>query len=234
MTMTKNRIYGYCRVSTQSQRIERQVSNITNAYPGAIIIQEKYTGTKIQGRKEFEKLLKALAPGDTLVFDSVSRMSRNAEEGVELYEDLLDKGINLVFLKEPYINTDTYKTQLADRIELTGSDEDILFHAINQYMKKLARKQVVIAFEQAEKEVQDLRKRTSEGMIQAKLKGARIGAEKGAKLTTKKSVMAKELIKKHSKDFYGTLKDTEVIKLTGINRNTYYKYKKELTIELNN
>ena len=71
-------------------------------------------------------------------------------------------------------------------------------------------------------------------MIQAKLKGARIGAEKGAKLTTKKSVMAKELIKKHSKDFYGTLKDTEVIKLTGINRNTYYKYKKELTIELNN
>ena len=234
MTMTKNRIYGYCRVSTQSQRIERQVSNITNAYPGAIIIQEKYTGTKIQGRKEFEKLLKALAPGDTLVFDSVSRMSRNAEEGVELYEDLLDKGINLVFLKEPYINTDTYKTQLADRIELTGSDEDILFHAINQYMKKLARKQVVIAFEQAEKEVQDLRKRTSEGMIQAKLKGARIGAEKGAKLTTKKSVMAKELIKKHSKDFYGTLKDTEVIKLTVINRNTHYKYKKELTIELNN
>lgn len=35
-------------------------------------------------------------------------MSRNAEEGFSLYEELFTKGVNLVFLKEPHINTDTF------------------------------------------------------------------------------------------------------------------------------
>lgn len=44
-----------------------------------------------------------------MVFNSVSRMSRNAEEGFALYEDLYHKGIRLVFLKEHHIDTETYK-----------------------------------------------------------------------------------------------------------------------------
>ena len=51
---------------------------------------------------------------------------------------------------------------------------------------------------------------------------------KGTKLTTKKSIEAKEQIKKYSKDFNGSLKDIEVMKLIGISRNSFYKYKKEL------
>lgn len=224
-----NKIYGYCRVSTTKQKIERQITNIQKAYPGAIIVQEKYTGTKVQGRKEFSKLLKTVKAGDTIVFDSVSRMSRNAEEGIQLYEQLMDKDINLVFLKEAYINTETYKSQQTDKIELIGTDEDILFKAFNEYIKRLARKQIVIAFEQAEKEVLDLRQRTKEGIAQARLNGKQIGAVAGKERKSAKEEQAKEIIKKHSKDFFGTLKDTEVIKLTGISRNTYYKYKKELT-----
>ena len=38
----------------------------------------------------------------------------------------------------------------------------------------------------------------------------------------------KEIILKHSKDFYGSLNDSECMKLTGLSRNTYYKYKREL------
>ena len=41
----------------------------------------------------------------------------------------------------------------------------------------------------------------------------------------------KELIKKHSKDFGGSLCDAEVIKIAGISRNSYYKYKRELKYE---
>ena len=103
------KLYGYCRISTRKQNIERQVRNILAVFPDAIIIKEIYTGTKFQGRKELEKLLKIVRTGDTIVFDSVSRMSRNAEEGFQLYEELFCKGINLIFLKEPHINTDTYK-----------------------------------------------------------------------------------------------------------------------------
>ena len=52
--------YGYCRISRKTQNIERQIRNIKAVYPTAIIVQEAYTGTKVEGRKEFEKLLKAV------------------------------------------------------------------------------------------------------------------------------------------------------------------------------
>ena len=81
-------IYGVARISTGRQNIERQVRNIIEQDPNAKIIKETYTGTKLEGRKEFENLLKRLQNGDTLVFDSVSRMSRNADEGFELYQSI--------------------------------------------------------------------------------------------------------------------------------------------------
>lgn len=226
------KIYGYCRISTKKQNIERQVRNIENIYPKAIIIKEAYTGTKIEGRTEFNKLLNRVKEGDTIVFDSVSRMSRNAEEGFELYKELFNKGVNLVFLKEQYINTDTYKETLKTNINMTGTEVDFVLEGINKYLLALAEKQIKIAFEQAEKEVMDLRQRTKEGIETARLNGKQIGGVTGKKLTTKKSIQAKADIKKYSKDFEGNLKDTEVMKLTGLARNTYYKYKKELVTEL--
>ena len=148
-----NKIYGYCRVSTQTQSIDRQIRNIKQIYPEAIIIQEAYTGTKIEGRKQFQRLLKAVKDGDTIIFDSVSRMSRNADDGIRLYFELYNKNINLVFLKEHYIDTDIYRQNTQQKIQLTGTEEDILFSAINHYFIKLAEKQIKIAFEQAQKEV---------------------------------------------------------------------------------
>ena len=97
-------IYGYCRISQKKQNIEHQVRNILNAYPTSIIIREAYTGRKINGRKEGEKIYRTVKLGDLIVFDSVSRFSRNAEEGFELYQDLYYKSVDLVFLKEPQIN----------------------------------------------------------------------------------------------------------------------------------
>ena len=91
-------IYGYARVSTFKQNIERQIRNIIKIYPTAKIIEEEYTGTKIEGRKKFEQLLKIVRAGDTIIFDSVSRMSRNAETGFQVYQDLFDRGIELVRL----------------------------------------------------------------------------------------------------------------------------------------
>lgn len=219
--------YGYCRISTKKQSIERQIRNIKSLYPNSIIVTEAYTGTKIN-RPEWNKLLKRLAPGDTVVFDSVSRMSRNADEGIKVYFHLFENNINLIFLKEPYINTDIYKNNIQDKIELIGTDEDEIFKGINNYFRKLAVKQIRIAFEQAQKEVDDLRQRTKEGIETARLNGKQIGQLKGTSLTTQKSIAAKAIIKKHSKDFDGSLKDTEVIKLSGISRKTYYKYKKQL------
>lgn len=227
------KVYGYCRISRKEQSIDRQVRNIAAVYPDAHIIKEAYTGTKVEGRKEFERLLKQVKKDDTIIFDSVSRMSRNAAEGVELYERLYAAGVNLVFLKERHIDTATYKKALQDAVPMTGTNVDIILQAINEYLKVLRREQIVLAFAQAEKEVTDLRQRTREGIETARLNGKQIGQKPGNTLTVKKEAPAKDIIRKHSKSFYGTLNDIEVMKLAEVSRNTYYKYKRELTIELN-
>ena len=220
--------YGYCRISTKKQSIERQIRNIKAAYPEAVMVEEVYTGTKVAGRDKWNKLVKQIIKGDTIVFDSVSRMSRNAEEGFELYEELYNKGVELVFLKEPHINTSTYKQAIDSNIKLTGTNVDYILEGVNKYLLALAKEQIRLAFEQAEKEVQDLRQRTKEGIETARLEGKQIGRAEGTRLQTKKSIAAKADIKKFSKDFDGTLEDADVIRLTGISRNTYYKYKREL------
>lgn len=228
-------VYGYCRISTKKQNIERQERNIKAVNPSAVIIKEVYTGTK-SDRKEWSKLLRAVAPNDTIIFDSVSRMSRNAEEGFETYERLYNQGVNLVFLKEPHINSDTYKGALDNRINIAinsgsaATDEFMsgIIAAVNRYLMSLAKEQIRLAFEQSQKEVDDLHQRTREGIQTAKINGKQIGQRQGAKLVTKKSLAAKEIILKHSQDFSGSLNDLEVMRLTGLARNTYYKYKREL------
>lgn len=225
-----NKIYGYCRISTRKQSIERQERNILKEYPYSLIIKEVFTGTKTD-RPQFNKLLKQVKEGDTIIFDSVSRMSRNSEEGFILYEDLYNKGVELVFLKEPHINTATYKKALTNNIELTGTNVDYILKGVNEYLMALAKEQIKIAFDQSEKEVEDLHQRTKEGIETARLNGKQIGQKRGIKLITKKSIESKEQIKKYSKDFEGALKDIEVMKITGLARNTYYKYKKEIIAE---
>lgn len=220
-------VYGYCRISRAKQSIERQIRNILAEFPRAIIIQEVFTRTSLN-RKEWIKLYNKVKSGDTIVFDSVSRMSGNAEEGFAAYEELYNRGVNLVFLKEPHINTDTYKKAIENNIELTGSNIDYILEGVNKYLMSLAKEQIRLAFEQSQKEVDDLHQRTKEGIETARLSGKQIGQPKGAKLSTKKSIEAKAIIEKHSKSFNGTLSDDECIKLAGISRNSFYKYKAEI------
>lgn len=164
-----------------------------------------------------------------IVFDSVSRMSGDAEEGFEAYQELYNRGVELVFLKEPQmINTETYKKALENNIELTGTNVDFILEGVNKYLMALAKEQIRLAFEQSEKEVQDLRQRTREGIETARLNGKQVGQQVGRKLITKKSIEMKAKIIKMSKCFDGNMTDVEVMDTLHISRNTYYKYKKEL------
>ena len=230
VNIMKNKVYGYCRVSTMKQSIERQIRNIKAEYPNAVIVTDEYTGTKLD-RPGWTKLYKQLQPGDTVIFDQVSRMSRDADEGFSVYEELFNKGVNLIFLKEPHINTETYKKAMETGVPMTGTNVDFILEGVNKYLLSLAKEQIRLAFDQAEKEVEDLHQRTREGIETARLNGKQIGQPKGAKLTTKKSIEAKKVILKRSKDFNGDLSDAEVMKLTGIARGTFYKYKRQLREE---
>lgn len=230
--------YAYARISTPRQNIERQIRNIQALYPKAVVVKDTYTGTKMD-RPAWLQLMNKVKSGDRIIFDSVSRMSRDAAEGCETYEKLFAAGIELVYLKEPQINTKVYQEAIDRQINMqanTGdkaTDEFIqsIMAALNKYAIDLARRQVELAFEQAEKEVKDLHQRTREGMETARLNHKQIGQTPGRKLTTRKSIEAKKIIQKHARDFGGGLTDKEVITLTGVNIKTFYKYKRELLIE---
>lgn len=220
-------IYGYARISRPTQSIDRQIRNIEKAYKDAVIIKEKYTGTSME-RPAWNKLMKIVKAGDTIVFDSVSRFSRSADDGFNAYQTLFNNNVTLIFLKEPTINTETYKQAMSSSIPMTGTSADLILEGVNKFLMELAKQQIQLAFAQAEKEVEDLHQRTKEGLVTAKMNGKRVGQPKGATLTTKKSITTKEKIQKYSKDFGGTLNDVECMELTHVSRNTYYKYKREL------
>jgi len=221
-------VYGYARVSTHQQRLDRQIENIKQADKSAIIFQEKYSGIN-QDRPEWRKLLRIVNPGDKIIFDEVSRMSRNAEEGFREYTALFERGVDLVFLKEPHIDTAVYRSALETRIEGVGDEiADTLIEAINKVLKIVQRQQIESAFASAQKEVDFLHQRISEGVKRAQASGKEVGRREGLKVETKKAKEQKKVILQHSRDFGGSLNDQECMKLTGLSRNTYYKYKREL------
>ena len=151
------KVYGYARISTAKQNIERQVRNILAFNPNADVRKEVFTGTKYIGREELKKILDKVQAGDTIIFDSVSRMSRNAEDGINLYFELYNKGVNLVFLKERHIDTDAYKKALESTgIKVNQADDTAestlvneILEAINKFMRVKAADDITKAFEQS-------------------------------------------------------------------------------------
>lgn len=242
------KLYGYARVSTQSQRLDRQIKSIEE-YAGERrierIYREKFTGTKLD-RPEFKRLLKVVKSGDTIIFDSVSRMSRTAEEGYQLYMELMQNGIELVFINEPHISTAYYKKMQAHKIKIANSGKasvdkliNTVLEAITEFQNDETREKIRVAFEQSQKEVDDLHTRIAAGikatkennMFLPETERKQIGRITGQKVETKKSRDAKAKIRKMSKDFDGNMTDKEILEILSISRNTFYKYKRELLAE---
>lgn len=100
----KNYIFGYARVSTEAQNLDRQLDALKQFGVDAIY-NEKMTGTK-KDRPELNKLLERITEGDTVVIESLSRLGRSTKDLIELTELFNSKGVRLVSLKES-IDTDS-------------------------------------------------------------------------------------------------------------------------------
>lgn len=219
-------LYAYCRVSTKDQKLERQEKNIKEYYKkkleDLIFFEEKFTGTT-SDRPEWKKLIKIVREGDTIIFDSVSRMSRDGEEGYNDYLNLWKRKINLIFLNEQYLNTEIFNSQIAmyDKIENIEIDDTFspLIKGIIETLKNILKKQIKVAFEQAEKERDDIVKRITEGQ----------------KLTIKKMGRPKrkipEILKNEIIDGYINSRKKDVkyfIDNYKISRKTFYNYINDL------
>lgn len=229
--------YGYARVSTMKQNLKRQRDAILKEFPDAIVYSDEFTG-KEMNRPEWNKVYKALKPGDVVVFDEVSRMSRDAAEGFRVYQELFEKGVQLIFLKERYIDTAVYSAGLK-RADDINTGKSYLDEGLKVILMGIAEEQIRIAFEQSQNEL-DFRAERQKGGILARKKMnqkiknefpddymnrpeyAQLGRDTGDKLTIKRAELIKALIRKYSKDFEGTLNDKELL---GVLNSKTVKYK---------
>lgn len=238
--MAEKMIVGYARVSTPKQKLRRQIDNLKEAYPDIVVISEVFTGST-DDRPRWKKLMRQCKAGNVgkLVFDEVSRFSRNAEEAIVEYKELYNLGIELEFLKEPHINSRIYRDASERKIEIAtdGMDDETaqlintVIGGLNDYLLSVAEKQIYLAFEHAQKERELLSQRTSEGLKKAKLMGSKVGRQPGQKLVTKKSKRAKRIIRKHFKLFGGDLTATQCFTIAQITKSTFYRYLQEMREE---
>lgn len=236
----QQQIIGYARVSTPTQKLSRQIDNLKKAYPDIIIIQETYSG-KTQNRPKWQKLLRQCRAGNVskLVFDEVSRFSRNAEEAIKEYKELYELGIELEFIKEPHINSEVYRqaSQRQINVDTSAMDADTahllntVIEGLNDYLLAVAEKQIRLAFERAQAERELLSKRTSEGLKQAKLMGSKVGRQKGERLETRKKKRAVKIIRQHYKLLGGELTATQCFLLCQVTKSTFYRYINEMREE---
>ena len=127
-------IYGYARVSTADQCLNRQIDALKN-YKVDKIFCEKISGTK-KNRPELDKLLYEINSGDTIVIESLSRLGRSVKNLAELMEFFNENNIRLISLKETIDTTSSTGRLLFTIISsLSQFERDVLAERTSEGLK---------------------------------------------------------------------------------------------------
>lgn len=119
-----------------------------------------------------------------------------------------------------------YRNALQIHVPRTGTDVDVILAAVEEYLMMLAKERIRIAFDHAQKDVGDLRQRTKEGIETARLNGKIIDHPKGQHSVSEREVRAKRQMMKRVRSVGDDLNASDCMKIIGISRKIYYKYKK--------
>ncbi|EGO8900080.1 recombinase family protein [Enterococcus faecalis] len=127
-------IFGYARVSTQSQELERQ-TDILKRYNCDIIYTEKVSGMKTT-RRELTKLKRNTKPGDTVIIESWSRLGRSTKDLIELVEFFQAKNVKIVSDKEKLdTNTPQGKLMLTVFQAFSEFERDLIVQRTNEGLR---------------------------------------------------------------------------------------------------
>lgn len=151
-----SKVYGYARVSTKEQNEDRQLIAL-NEYP---VLKNNIYIDKLSGknfnRPQYQKMLRKIRQGDTLVIKSIDRLGRNYEEILQQWRIITkEKGVRMVVLDMPLLDTNKSNG------DLTGIFVADLVLQILSYV--------------AETERENILQRQKEGIVAAKLRGVKFG-----------------------------------------------------------
>ena len=210
-------LYGYARVSSREQNLDRQITALLDAgVEERNIFKEKKSGKNFQDREEYQKLLNVLNVGDTIILTELDRLGRNMQEIEKEYQRLVvGRGCHLKFLKEDFLST-------------TSSGDNPLFKDVVQPI--LLKLMGYMAQQEREKTLQ--RQRDAYNNMQRDEKG-RLIAKNGKVIGRQaKYNSLKEDEKKLIKDWInGKISCLRVSKILTISRPTLYKIKREFLEE---
>ncbi|PHC70923.1 integrase [Bacillus pseudomycoides] len=190
------------RVSSKDQNEERQIQNMKNlGIEERDIFIDKESGKNME-RENYQMLKRLVRTGDTIVFDSLTRLGRNMNDTLEEFRYYEKHKVNLQFIREPYIN-----------VNYTGeSTNDVIQSAIQK-----ATLTILSAF--AEKERIDIKQRQAEGIALARKQGRRLGRPPVE--------ITEEFTDAYKEWKSGSITAVGAMKKYGIKRSSFYKLAKQ-------
>ncbi|MGG0239273.1 recombinase family protein [Bacillus rhizoplanae] len=198
----KHKKFGYVRVSSKDQNEERQIQNMKDlGIEDRDIFIDKESGKNME-RENYQMLKRLVRTGDTIVFDSLTRLGRNMNDTLEEFRYCEKHKVNLQFINEPYIN-----------VNYTGeSTNDVIQSAIQK-----ATLTILSAF--AEKERIDIKQRQAEGIALARKQGKHLGRPP-VEITEK-------FIEAYKEWKSGSITAVGAMKKYDIKRSSFYKLAKQ-------
>ncbi|PGU02898.1 recombinase family protein [Bacillus cereus] len=198
----KHKKFGYVRVSSKDQNEERQIQNMKDlGIEDRDIFIDKESGKNME-RENYQMLKRLVRTGDTIVFDSLTRLGRNMNDTLEEFRYYEKHKVNLQFIKEPYINVNY----------IGENTNDVIQSAIQK-----ATLTILSAF--AEKERIDIKQRQAEGIALARKQGKRLGRPPVE--------ITEEFANAYKEWKSGSITAVGAMKKYGIKRSSFYKLAKQ-------
>ncbi len=172
------------------------------------IFKDDITGSTFD-RPDWKELESSLNPGDTIIFKEISRFTRQAEEGYKKYMELLEKGINLIFLDNQTVSTDYIKNLMS----VAEGQERIPKIVLNHTIELL----IQVELDRVEKERETIVKRIRQGIEASNKKAGRPTGRLDKMTDSLKSDIQKLLLDRN-------IKYIDLMNRHKVSRNTLKKY----------
>lgn len=195
------KIYGYARVSTKEQNLDRQVAALLAAgVAERDIITDKISGKNFD-RPGYQSLRNALLRrGDTLIIKSLDRLSRTKEDIKNELQYYKEAGVRVKILDMPTTLIDLP----AEQQSITEMINDILIDVLSFF---------------AQQERETIRKRQREGIAVARKKGKHLGRPQASR-----PEHWEEIFREYQN---GLLSASGAMRLLGLKKSTFYKFVNE-------